>query len=371
MKRTVRLSVLILMTVILVTSFSLVGSAELTENWNDIVKEADKEGKVVVYSTTSRITSAAEDFEKKTGIKVEAHRLSETELIERVFREAQAGVKSVDLVLIEDFPSMKELLVSPGYLDNYIPPSARTAVPENLQNPLVFAHVSRVIGYNSEKYKTVPFESIWDLTTPQWKGKVMIRDLALTGEHQNAFAELIRRSDELAADYRERFGKELQLREDNAGLEFLRRLAENDIIIMTSDTRIAEAVGKKGQEDPPVGFFYVYSKHRDAEAKDLAIEAAVDLKPFAGYYYNIYLQLSSNPPHPNAAKVFADYLMTPEGFTPWSSDIGIYAGNREVEHHPQDKPWEWWESRLWTYDSDFAVRNRGIVLDTWIRSASK
>jgi iron(III) transport system substrate-binding protein len=370
-KRTVRLSVSILMVVTLLMSLSLVGSAKTTENWNDIVKAANKEGKVVVYSTTSRIMAAAEAFEQKTGIKVEAHRLSETELIERVYREARAGIKSVDLVLIEDFPSMKELLVAPGYLVNYIPPSARKAVPETMHNPLVFAHVSRVIGYNSEKYKTAPFESIWDLTTPQWKGKVMIRDLALTGEHQNAFTELIRRSDELAADYEKRFGKKLELREDNAGLEFLRRLSENDIIIMTSDTRIAEAVGKKGQEDPPVGFFYVYSKHRDAEAKNLAIKAAVDLKPFAGYYYDMYLQLSSKPAHPNAAKLFADYLMSPEGFTPWSSDIGIYASNGDIEHHPQDMPWKWWESRLWTYDPDFAIQNRGIVLDAWIRSVSK
>ncbi|HAN87438.1 MAG TPA: hypothetical protein DCQ13_07310, partial [Firmicutes bacterium] len=163
----------ILMVVTLLMSLSLVGSAKTTENWNDIVKAANKEGKVVVYSTTSRIMAAAEAFEQKTGIKVEAHRLSETELIERVYREARAGIKSVDLVLIEDFPSMKELLVAPGYLVNYIPPSARKAVPETMHNPLVFAHVSRVIGYNSEKYKTAPFESIWDLTTPQWKGKVM------------------------------------------------------------------------------------------------------------------------------------------------------------------------------------------------------
>ena len=94
--------------------------------------------------------------------------------------------------------------------------------------------------------------------------------------------------------------------------------------------------------------------------------------PATGRFAGVYVQaISAYAPHPNAAKVFADYLMTPEGFTPWSSDIGIYAGNRDVEHHPQDNPWEWWESRLWTYDPDFAVRNRGIVLDTWIRNVSK
>ena len=105
MKRTLWLSVSILMTVTLLMSLSVAGLAQTSENWNDILKAASKEGKVVVYSTTSRITEAAKGFEKEFGIKVDSHLLSETELIERVYREARAGIKSADLVLIGDFPA--------------------------------------------------------------------------------------------------------------------------------------------------------------------------------------------------------------------------------------------------------------------------
>ncbi|NQT57879.1 MAG: ABC transporter substrate-binding protein [Bacteroidetes bacterium] len=346
-------------------------AAPMVENWDDVVAMAKEEGTLTVYATTSRITVAAEAFTKKYGIKVEAHRLSEVELIERAYQEAVSGVNAVDLVLIEDFPSMKALLIEEGYLENYIPPSARATVPADLQDPLVFAHISRVIGYNTEKYPEDPFTSVWDLTTPEWRGKVMIRDLAITGEHQNAFTEFIRRSDEMEANYEERFGEKLVLREANAGLEFLRRLVENDVILMTSDTKIAAAVGKKGQEDPPVGFIYVYSKHRDIVKKDLALNYSANIEPFGGYYYNMYVQMATASQHPNAAKLFADYLMSPEGYTPWSSDLGFYASNVDITPYPGDELWAWWETRLWGYDADFAIQNRGEVLDTWIKYVQK
>ena len=49
--------------------------------------------------------------------------------------------------------------------------------------------------------------------------------------------------------------------EANAGLEFIKRLLQNDAIIMTSDTKIA-AVGAKGQRSHRMGCS-MFSKHRD------------------------------------------------------------------------------------------------------------
>ena len=341
------------------------------EVWSEVVAAAQKEGKVVVYATTSRITLAAENFTKKTGIKADAHRLSEVELIERLNKEAASGITAADVVLIEDYPSMMETLVKPGYLVNYIPPSAREGVPKEYQTPLVFAFVNRIFGYNTEKYPKDPFQSIWDLTLPEWKGRVMIRDLVITGEHQNAFTELIRRSDELEKEYQRRFGKPLEKTEKNAGYEFMKRLVQNDIILMKSDTTIAESVGKRGQADPPVGFFYVFSKHRDIPKKNLALAYSVNIKPFIGYYYGMYLQLTAKAKNPNAAKVLADYLISPEGYKPWSDEMGFYSTNAKVPPYPDDKPWSWWKEHLWTYDPAYAAEHRGEVLDAWIKYVQK
>ena len=378
-RKSIRVSIVLLS--VLLAAVPLFGAAQAEgtqtakpdakEDWNAVMAAAKAEGKVVVYATTSRIGVAGEAFTAKYGIKVEANRLSEVELIERLYQESISGVNAVDVVLIEDYPSMKELLVDPGHLVNSVPPAAREAIPAEYQNPLVFAYISRIVGYNTEKYPQDPFDSIWDLTTERWKGRVMVRDLAITGEHQNAFTEMIRRSDVLAADYQRRFGKPLQLREANAGLEFLRRLVENDIILMKSDTTISEAVGKKGQADPPVGFIYVYSKHRDIPKKDLALSHSENIKPLLGYYYGMYIQLAGKPKNPNAAKLFADFLMTPDGYEPWSSEVGFYSMNKNVTPHPDDKPWAWWKDRLWTYDPSYAAQHRGEVLDAWLKYVQK
>lgn len=336
-------------------------------DWDAVMAAAREEGTVTVYAVTSRIHAAVEEFTRQTGIRVEATRLSEVELIERVYQEARTGVNNVDLVLIEDYPSMKELLIDPGHLVNFVPPHAVEHIPARYHDPLVFSYVTRIIGYNTEKHSSDPFTSIWDLTLPEYNGRVMVRDLSITGEHQNAFTELMRRSDELEADYERRFGRPLDKVEENAGLEFLRRLVLNDVIIMTSDTRIAEAVGQRGQADPPYGFFYVFSKHRDIPRLNLSLEFSENISPLLGYYYGIYVQLAGQPRNPNAAMALANYLLTAEGFTPWSDDVGIYSMSDEIGHHEDDMPWEWWEERLWTYDPQYAAENRGLVLDAWLR----
>jgi len=355
---------IIFLAVIILTALSFTISAQ---DWDQIVEAAQEEGTVTIYSTTSRVYDAAELFTEKYGIEVDAHRLSEVELIERVRAEAEAGRQEMDVVLIEDLTTMQELLIDPGYIVNYVPPEAEANIPEEYHDPLVLGYINRVFGYNKEVYYEEPLDNIWEFTDPKWAGRFMIRDPMITGEHVNFFSELIRRSDEMKASYEEFYGEPLEMTEPNAGLEFIKRLAQNDPIVMDSDTRISEAVGTRGQEDPPLGFTYVFSKHRDAESKNLAIDYFRDIKPTLGYYYGIYIQIAGDPGSPNAAKVLADFLAGPDGFSPWADDVGVYSMNKNVEFHPLDRPWGYWKERLWTYDPAFAAEQKGVILDTWLR----
>ncbi len=345
----------------------LLGAAYAQEDWAAVEAAARQEGKLTVYTVTSRTVTAGERFQALTGIQVEVVRLGEQEMIERSYQEARAGVRNVDMIVLEDWPAGKELLSNTGYFVNYVPPTAQAKYAERYQDPLVLGFINRIFGYNTEVYAEDPFNSIWDLTRPEYRGKVMIRDVAITGEHQNALTEFIRRADELTADYEATYGEPLVLTEENAGLEWIKRFLQNDPIIMTSDTRIAEAVGARGQEDPPFGMFYVYSKHRDIPNLDLALSESRSISPYLGYYYPILIQHSATAPHPNAAKLFTEYLTTIEGFEPWADSPGVYTPNPDQVPFEGDMPWTWWEERLWGYDIDFALMHRGQVLDTWQR----
>jgi hypothetical protein len=98
------------------------------EDWAAIEAAAQQEGKLMVYSTTSRTATAATAFQALTGIEVEVVRLGEQDLIQRAFQEARAGVNSVDMIVVEDWVAARELLAATGYFVNYVPPTAQRAV---------------------------------------------------------------------------------------------------------------------------------------------------------------------------------------------------------------------------------------------------
>ena len=113
--------------------------------------------------------------------------------------------------------------------------------------------------YNSEAYPDgSPVTNIWQLTEPDWKGRVMMQnplDNLAWGSWITGFC-VGDVPDQLAASYKELYGKELTLSDgcENAGYEFLKRLHDNEPIFTSSSDEIAEAVGTKGQTNPPIGF---------------------------------------------------------------------------------------------------------------------
>ena len=86
-----------------------------------------------------------------------------------------------------------------------------------------------------------------------------------------------------------------------------------------------------------------------------------DMDPFSGFYYPIYAQLTSNAQNVNAAKLFIEYLMTEEGFEPWSSDVGSYSGNLQVPCNPADEDMNFWGPRLVREDPQYVYENRAQV----------
>jgi len=107
---------------------TLFSTHSVAEDWSKVEAAAKKEGKLLVYSTTSRTAKAAEAFSKSTGIAVEVVRLKEQELITRSYQEAQSGVHKVDMVVGEDWPAARELLNNTGYFVNYVPPTAKKTI---------------------------------------------------------------------------------------------------------------------------------------------------------------------------------------------------------------------------------------------------
>lgn len=328
---------------------------------DELVEAAKKEGKLVVYSTTSRVSTAAENFEKLYGIKVETANLKDGELVEKISLEVGGGVNGADMVLCQDGARVYGELITPGYLVNYVPETLKDQIPEENQNPLVFQFVDKVFIFNSENSTDAPVTNIWQLTEPEWKDRVQFKNPNQEGVNSNFLTMLT--SDEwsgkIADAYKEYYGKDIELTTENAGYEWMQAFF-NNTVLGTSDSTIAENVGTKGQKDQLIGLF-VLSKTRYVETKDLALATAPDMAPFSGFYYPIYAQLTSNAQNVNAAKLFIEYLMTAEGFEPWSSDVGSYSGNLQVPCNPADKDMTYWAPRLVREDPQYVYENRAQV----------
>ncbi len=342
--------------------FSLAVAAEPSHD--ELVKLAQAEGALTIYTNSSRHSNAGETFEKMYGIKVFSTQLKDMEIIEKISREAAAGVKGADLVFVQDSGRVYGELLEPGYAVNYIPPSMADIIPEMDLNPLVFEFVIKGIVFNSEKSEESPIANIWELTDPEWKGRVQMKDPLQEAVNINFLSMLTREdwSGKLAAAYEEHYGKPIELTTENAGYEWIKRFFSNGVILGTSDTKLAENVGATGQDKQLIGIFTT-NKTRSAGQKNLALGIAKNITPFSGFYYPMYVLLPSNGQNINAAKLFAEFILTADGFKPWTDSPGDYPSNPEIKTNEHDIPMTEWAKILVREDPEWSFEKRAEVED--------
>lgn len=336
---------------------------ETPKTHEELVAAAQAEGKVVVYSITSRIANAAESFSEKYGIEVEATNLKDFELIEKVSKEGSTGAAGADFVIAQDGGRVMGELINLNYLYNYVPESFKDVIPAEFQNPLVMASINKLFIFNNELSTESPFTNVWALTTPEWAGNFQFKNPFQESVNAN-FMTMVTKpeiADQLAAAYKDYFGKEIKLTTPNAGYEWIKAILENNLILTTSDTKTAESIGIKGQNKKYNAGLFVFSKLRYVESKNLALQPIMDAQPFAGFYYPIYMLMSANARHPNAAKLFIEYLLTEEGFKPWSSDMGTYSSNPNIPIQDGDYPMSTWVEILVAEDPAYCFENRAEV----------
>ena len=195
-------------------------------------------GEVTLYSISSRCGKVAEAFTAKyPEIECTAFDISTNELLEKVTREHEAGQYVADVVHIKDqdgslyneyVQNKIFYLYQPADIFSHIDPSyTETATPLYIELTQLF--------YNAEAYPDgSPITNIWQLTEPQWKGKILMQnplDNLSWGSWITGFC-VGDVPDQLAAAYEELYGEALVLSDgcENAGYEFLKRLHDNEPI---------------------------------------------------------------------------------------------------------------------------------------------
>lgn len=361
----------LLSTLVLTTALASPSLAQdlTTASAAELAPLAQAEGQVVVYAFTSRIGRVEEAFEAAyPGIDMISYDMSSTEQIARIKAEAAAGLPGADVIYISDAPVVMTELLATGLVAGYVPPRMDTLVSDAMKQPLLTQRLStKVLMFNEESYPDgAPVDSLWDLTRPEWAGKVVMVDPLQRGDYLDLMTEIVLRADEMAMAYEAEFGAPIALTEGaNAGEQFLYDLFANDPVLMGSTDDVNAAIGAKGQEAAPIGFTS-YSDRRDNEDEGWALQVANTVAPSNGIVFPALLALNPNGAHPAAARLAVDFMMGDDSdtggdaFKPFYVP-GDWSARTDIAPHPDAIPLA--EFSGWTIDPAKTAEIRAEVAD--------
>jgi len=296
--------------------------------WEKTVKAAEEEGTVVIYMTNAFEPVFREAFQKKyPKIKVTTVTGRGPELSQRIMSERRGGKYIADLYVSGNITPLtvfhrakilepvEPLLLLPEVVD----PSGWYEGKHHYDDPenryiFVFEGTPRSgeITFNTKIVNPSEIKSYWDLLNPKWKGKIISVDPLVSGPISAAQIFFYKQPD--------------------LGPEFLRRFhADTDMAIVRSNEQLLDwlSAGK-------------YSFGIGARQVDTAMVQGLPLNQFlpgslkegsSVTAYNGTLSFFNRAPHPHAAQVAVNWLLSREGQTAWLDSNqktgGLYDSLRE------------------------------------------
>ena len=287
----------------------LVHAAEWQGEWEKTLEAARKEG-TVVFATAANAELRKQlepPLKKKFGITLEYVPGRAAEQTAKILQEQKAGVRSYDVFAFGGCGGMG--LIGQDVLEPLEPMMILPEVKDpknwwggfiwadNINTHKYFFSFTANSGsanrwYNSDLYNGDEFRSYDDLLNPKLKGKIGFLDPQYPGAGQGSWSFLWA----------------------TKGEGFLTRLVKQELFVTANARQMAEALAK-GKIAICIGC----SRHNVAPF----LKAGLPLKllPIAkegdeatgGYAVGVL----KNAPHPNAAKVFVNWLLSKEGQETW------------------------------------------------------
>jgi iron(III) transport system substrate-binding protein len=265
-------------------------------DWQKVVESAKREGKVVVYSalvgapSTERIAKA---FEAKYGIPVETLEARASELLERVRTEQASGRSLGDVSYNGSTATERQMADSVFVPHGAMPRAQRLGAPftsDGTRLPAFVIHFGILV--NTELVKPQDRPRSWvDLLHPRWKGQILADDVHPVGSGSLFFQATY---GTLGREFHEELqGQDLQFTRDPRGSQ--RRVARGEYPLFLPSSLAAMK-----------------------ELEGLPLETVV---PSEGAVYVLYqTAIFENASHPNAARLFMDFLLSDEAQAIYAED---------------------------------------------------
>jgi iron(III) transport system substrate-binding protein len=253
---------------------------------------AVKEGEVNYYTATdpAAIATLKAEAEKALGIKVNMVRLSSGQIFNRVLQEFDQGVNAADVLetsLIEQFADMK----TKGMLAPFVPSNVALYRGTEYYDAEHYWNATRVsmpaINYNTDLVKGDMIPKTWkDLADPKYKDKLVQGHIKAGGGTVYIFAFLTKMY----------------------GWEFLDALKNNNV--QTQESCVAVDLLVQGER---LVSLCDYSTGFNAKKQRQPIDNVLPADGVPAYIGPA--GVLAKAPHPNAARLLMDWLISPAGQT--------------------------------------------------------
>jgi iron(III) transport system substrate-binding protein len=272
------------------------------------VPAAKAEGKVVWYTSTPIETAQkiSNLFQKETGIKVELFRSGGSAILSRFQQELAAGRVMVDLLTHSD-PAAAAAMTKKGL---FVPfkPANFDKVPDAAKDPNGNYVAQRLnmmtILVRTDRLVPADIPKSWaELTDAKYRNKLITTDPAFTSLQVSVVGMMAK----------------------NFGWDFYEKLRKNDMMVVAGNQQIADNL-KRGERLIAVG-----------NADSYAAEARKEGHPIATVFPTDGLFVIPSPshvvkgsPNPNAAKLFAEFMLTDAVQKLFPTEDGNYAARTDM-----------------------------------------
>jgi iron(III) transport system substrate-binding protein len=267
------------------------------QSMSDLVAAAKKEGTVVWLESQpeSFAKQTADAFKKQYGITVQYSAINAVPLQQRYFGEAQAGKIATDVVMTDSGSTFYQEAHAKGWVQS-LKDAALPTLQGNTEYPAKYmsddtatvAFTPFLFFYSKDKLSAADApKSIGDMANPKYKGMINIPDVRVS----DTFVQYFDAVDQKYGD------------------EFFKGLMANKPKVFPAVSAGAQAVAAG---DGAIIFPAVHSVGVPIIA---AGGPLVEVTPAytTGPQSAIYITAYDKAPHPNAAKLFANWLLSKEG----------------------------------------------------------
>ncbi len=292
--------------------------------WNNVIQEAKKEKGALIYMAPSPATQKAltETFKQKFDLDLEFVIGRGAVIAEKIFAERRAGLYLGDVVF--QGSTVQILVFKPQNvlekLDPYLilPEVTNEKVWLGERFPYLdrdhqiiyfFAGMRNYVSRNTDLVKADEVKSMNDLLNPKWKGQMVMFDPTIAGSGSGWFALVYGL-----------FGQD-------KGDQYMKEFIKQEPMITRDDRVLVEGLarGKYKMGVGTIDTLFAEFKRNGAPVDMIRMIEGNFLAPSMGD-----VSILKNAPHPYAATLFFNWLLTKEGQTLVSKAAGVPSARMDV-----------------------------------------